>query len=69
MRERNGGQDPLRFESHLYFLRLGVRWLSEIGLIWFLVLPETGVWTAITLTLLTIAIEVLSLTDDRSSES
>ncbi len=34
-----------------------IRWSLELIVIWWLVLPETGVWTAITLTLITVGIE------------
>lgn len=34
-----------------------IRWLLEIGMIWGLVFPETGPWTAITLTMIAVGIE------------
>lgn len=34
-----------------------IRWSLELLIIWLFVLPETGVWTAITLTLITVGIE------------
>jgi hypothetical protein len=34
-----------------------IRWLLELIVIWLFVLPETGVWTAISLTMITVGIE------------
>ena len=34
-----------------------VRWLLELGMVWGLVYPETGPWTAITLTCIAVGIE------------
>ncbi len=34
-----------------------VRWVLELAVIWFLAVPETGVWTGVVLTLITIGIE------------
>lgn len=41
------------------YIRLahGVRWSLELLIIWALVLPETGIWTATVLTLMTAGIE------------
>lgn len=35
----------------------GIRWGIELSLIWLFVLPETGLWTALVLTLITVGIE------------
>jgi len=34
-----------------------IRWAGEALIVWALVLPETGVWTCIVLTMITIGIE------------
>ncbi len=34
-----------------------IRWVLELSVIWVYVLPETGMWTCITLTLMTVGIE------------
>lgn len=34
-----------------------IRWSLELIVIWLFVLPETGVWTAISLTMITVGIE------------
>ena len=34
-----------------------IRWMLELGIVWGLVFPETGPWTAITLTMIAIGIE------------
>jgi len=34
-----------------------IRWILEFGILWFLVLPETGVWTTFTLMMLTVGTE------------
>lgn len=38
-----------------------VRWATWTWIIWVLVLPETGFWTALTLTLITAGLEILCL--------
>ena len=35
----------------------GIRWGLEISILWFGVFPETGFWTAFTLTMLTLGTE------------
>jgi len=35
-----------------------IRWSLELGILWFLVLPETGFWTTFTLMMLTAGSEV-----------
>ena len=35
----------------------GIRWSLEAAIIWFLVLPETGLWTCVVLTIITMGIE------------
>ena len=40
------------------------RWVLSYVIIWHLVLPETGVWTALFLTLLTIGFEVICFKPD-----
>ncbi len=47
----------------------GVRWVLEIALIWALVLPETGVWTCVLLTLITAGIEIDHLNPSDWSKS
>ena len=41
------------------YRRLGhlIRWLLELSVIWVYVLPETGMWTCIVLTMITVGIE------------
>jgi len=41
------------------YRRLGylIRWVLELSVIWVYVLVETGLWTCITLTLITVGIE------------
>jgi len=34
-----------------------IRWMFELAIIWFLVLPETGIWTGFVLTMITVGIE------------
>jgi len=34
-----------------------IRWSAELGILWLLVLPETGFWTTFVLTLLTVGTE------------
>ncbi len=34
-----------------------IRWGLELTVIWFFAFPETGIWTAIVLTLITVGIE------------
>lgn len=34
-----------------------IRWGLELSVIWFLAFPETGIWTGVVLTLITIGIE------------
>lgn len=34
-----------------------IRWSLELGILWLLVLPETGFWTSFTLTMLTLGTE------------
>jgi len=45
------GNKELKRIAHL------LRWLGELAVIWFLAFPETGVWTGVVLTLITIGIE------------
>lgn len=41
------------------YKRLGyfIRWVLELTVVWVFVLPETGPWTAFTLTMLTVGTE------------
>lgn len=34
-----------------------IRWVLELSVIWVYVLPETGMWTCIALTMITVGIE------------
>ena len=34
-----------------------IRWIGELTIIWFFAFPETGIWTGIVLTMITIGIE------------
>lgn len=45
--------------KNVTYKRIGhvIRWVLELLFLWFLVLPETGIWTSICLTLITVGIE------------
>lgn len=47
--------------NNLWIATHFTRWTLSIFLIWMLVLPETGFWTALTLTLITVGLEILCL--------
>jgi hypothetical protein len=45
--------------TDVQYKRLGhfIRWVLELAVIWVYVLPETGMWTCIALTMITVGIE------------
>ena len=44
-------------DKQLKRIGLLIRWGLELAIIWFGAFPETGVWTCVVLTLITIGIE------------
>ena len=42
-----------------------IRWMLELLFVWVLVLPETGIWTCICLTLITMGIEANYINGER----